>query len=93
MDAYLIDTRAIRGLSGSPVFLAFGTTRSIGGILLNQFQKVYLLGLVHGQYIAKGEDLNLGIEIVVPVERIVEAIKQPPITGKEKVLENKVGNG
>ena len=93
MDAYLIDTRSIRGLSGSPVFLAFGTTRSVGGIVLNHFQKVYLLGLVHGQYIAKGEGLNPGIEIVVPVERIVEAIKQPAIADKEKALENKVGSG
>jgi len=91
MDAYLIDTRAIHGLSGSPVFLAFGTTRSVGGILLNQFQKVYLLGLVHGQYIVKGEDLNLGIEIVVPVERIVETIKQPAIADEEKELENRAG--
>lgn len=89
MGAYLIDTRAIRGLSGSPVFVALGTTRSVGGILLNQFQKVYLLGLVHGQYVVKGENLNLGIEIVVPVERIVEAIRQPAIADEEKELESR----
>jgi hypothetical protein len=71
MAAYLIDTRSIRGLSGSPVFVVLGTTRTVSGLPNRQFQRFFLLGLVHGHFKLSTE-VNLGIEIVVPVEKIVE---------------------
>ena len=76
IDAYLIDTRSIRGLSGSPVFVALGTTRTVSGLPMTTFQRFFLLGLVHGQYKLPTESLNLGIEIVVPVEKISQIIEQ-----------------
>jgi hypothetical protein len=76
MDAYLIDTRSIRGLSGSPVFVALGTTRTVSGLPNRQFQRFFLLGLVHGHFQLANEELNLGIQIVVPVAKIVPVIEQ-----------------
>ena len=73
MDAYLIDTRSIRGLSGSPVFVVLGTTRTVSGLPNRQFQRFFLLGLVHGHFKLSTE-ANLGIEIVVPVGKIAEVV-------------------
>src|SRR5258707_7203642 len=75
--AYLIDTRSIRGLSGSRVFVALGTTRTVSGLPMTTFQRFFLLGLVHGHYKLSTEPLNLGIEIVVPVGKIAQVIEQP----------------
>jgi hypothetical protein len=83
IDAYLIDTRSIRGLSGSPVFVALGTTRTVSGLPMMKFQKFFLLGLVHGQYKLPTESLNLGIEIVVPVEKIAEVIDHSAAENKK----------
>jgi hypothetical protein len=74
IDAYLIDTRSIRGLSGSPVFVALGTTRTVSGLPNRRFQRFFLLGLVHGHFASATESVNLGIEIVVPVEKIAQVI-------------------
>lgn len=74
MDAYLIDTRSIRGLSGSPVFVVLGTTRTVSGLPNRQFQRFFLLGLVHGHFKLSTE-ANLGIEIVVPVGKIAEVVE------------------
>jgi hypothetical protein len=76
IDAYLIDTRSIRGLSGSPVFVALGTTRTVSGLPNRQFQRFFLLGLVHGHFQLENEELNLGIQIVVPVGKIIPVIEQ-----------------
>jgi hypothetical protein len=74
MNAYLIDTRSIRGLSGAPVFVVLGTTRTVSGLPNRQFQRFFLLGLVHGHFHLVEEELNLGIQIVVPVEKVAEMI-------------------
>lgn len=53
IEAYLIEARSIGGLSGSPVFLNFGITRSIQGQIKNSNSGkpiYYLLGLVHGHF-------------------------------------------
>jgi hypothetical protein len=52
IDAYLIEARSIGGISGSPVFVNLGVTRSIGGTVKHSQRGpiFYLLGLVHGHY-------------------------------------------
>jgi hypothetical protein len=61
IDAYLIEARSIGGLSGSPVLLNLGHTRSIGG-KIKQWQSsdpaFYLLGLIHGHYDDSADELD-----------------------------------
>lgn len=63
VDAYLIETRSIGGLSGSPAFVHLPAIRTIDGKTNLRTQKqifqVYLLGLVHGHFDV--EDLNLDV--------------------------------
>jgi hypothetical protein len=80
MRAYLIESRSIGGLSGSPVFVR--EPREVGFGLLR------LLGVVHGHWDippeAKNDGLdfavnvasavNMGIAIVTPAERILEVL-------------------
>jgi hypothetical protein len=92
MRAYLIESRSIGGLSGSPVFLNLGQV----SVLNNQVkfmhgQLHYLMGLVHGHYdtlaseVASAETaqldlanakINAGIAIVVPVSDIRAVIDE-----------------
>lgn len=69
IDAYLIESRSIRGLSGSPVFVSMGGTRLLFGppnsgdvpnvILHTTFGKFfYLLGLISAHYDMKNSDFD-----------------------------------
>ena len=52
---YLIEARSFGGLSGSPVFVQLGTTRTVDGIIKYASQPVfYLMGLMEGHW----ESLN-----------------------------------
>jgi hypothetical protein len=86
IDAYLIEARSIGGLSGSPVFLYAGQHSRDGKVLLGRSQ-FFLLGLMQGHFDSEAmrrdviadislgrESINMGIGIVVPVEKIVEVI-------------------
>lgn len=93
IDAYLIEVRSIGGLSGSPVFLHTGTSRTVHVAGANPFRRgpvFYLLGLMHGHFgasraendstiedVVTQEKINYGIGIVVPVEKIFEVLMQP----------------
>ena len=53
MEAYLVEVRSIGGLSGSPVFVHLGITRSLDGKLKigdSRNPKIFLLGLMHGHW-------------------------------------------
>jgi hypothetical protein len=90
IEAYLIEARSIGGLSGSPVFVHFGHHRRIEGQIKKAGSEMYfLLGLIHGHYdikvgrseiIPEGQEateaINMGIAIVVPVDRILEVVDQ-----------------
>lgn len=90
IDAFLVETRSIGGLSGSPVFVYTGSMRLIGNTnLMGGGNRFYWLGLMHGHWSieAPGHDdltkdafenerVNMGIAIVVPVSRILEVINQ-----------------
>lgn len=79
MDACLIESRSIGGLSGSPVFVI---------VPEKEGTKFYLLGLIHGHWEKDGvEDsislddadkagINVGIAIVTPAWKIFEVMEQ-----------------
>jgi len=88
-------------LSGSPVFIDFGTMRSTGGrIQIGGAAQYGLLGLIHGHF-DSGEQLvdvldttdsdkriNTGIAIVVPYYKIQEVLNQEcQIEIRKKALE------
>jgi hypothetical protein len=53
MDAHLIESRSIGGLSGSPVFLNLGVVRQMGGQILHKAGTgpgSFLLGMTHGHF-------------------------------------------
>jgi hypothetical protein len=90
MEAYLIESRSIGGLSGSPVFVNPGLIRMIGGKLKTgtpnpPYPSIFhLLGLMHGHFDVEmmpttltREAINMGIAVVPPVWKILEVIDQP----------------
>ena len=94
MEAYLIEARSIGGLSGSPVFVNLGTSRLKDGQvhLSTRRYNFHLLGLMHGHWDVPllevdgtSEDsvgqrkVNMGIGIVVPAKKILEALEHPMI--------------
>lgn len=96
MDAYLIESRSIGGLSGSPVFvIQHGYDKEL--LKKGRFERpLYLLGLMHGHWYTQpnkiedlgtldvGEQVNMGIAIVVPAKRIWEVLNQPELVEMRK---------
>lgn len=81
LDAYLIEARSTGGLSGSPVFLHAGFTRWVKDDVQHSTSNApfFLLGLIHGHWDESDDDqrrVNMGIALVVPVEKILEILKQ-----------------
>ena len=88
VEAYLVEVRSIGGLSGSPVFLWLNDVwrvvpNSGREDLPEDFGSDMFLGLVHGHYdaqvspeLASRETVNMGISIVIPAQRIREAVEQ-----------------
>jgi len=89
MDAYLVESRSIGGLSGSPVFYDVYAAKDahVGdNRILRTMVKFRLLGVMHGHFDfpdvapdAVVEDkervaINSGIAIVIPAEKIVEVL-------------------
>lgn len=90
IEAYLIESRSIGGLSGSPVFASLGimslaTKKSRHG-------ELFLLGIVHGHWrievrpdeyeedatsLPIEEMVNMGIAIVTPAYKVLELLEQP----------------
>jgi hypothetical protein len=101
MDGYLVETRSIGGISGSPVFVNLGALRARNtNIILGAGPWFYLLGLMHGRWDMKHlapimfeidsdylkQPLNSGIAIVVPVDKILEVINQPELAARRDTL-------
>ena len=95
IDAYLVEARSTGGISGSPVFLHLGGGRTGSGGFSITTPTYYLLGMVHGHFdepdaVAdvveddlSSEKINMGIGIVVPVDKILEVLAHPEIVEKE----------
>lgn len=90
MKGYLVESRSIGGLSGSPVFVYTDRpiTRSTPTGSISE-RRVLWLGFIHGHYdvpfpaedtlvedVTKDEAINMGIAIVVPSIKVVEMIRQ-----------------
>ncbi len=92
-DMYLIESRSIGGLSGSPVFVQHPVIRVEEGQVkynLDGVKPTYFLGLIHGHFDIKlgmdsfvpdfaNQSVNRGIAMVVPAQKILETIHQPKI--------------
>jgi len=89
MVSYLTEARSIGGLSGSPVFVdIYGSLRRAPFHFTEEGgAQFFLLGLVHGHYDEEdvsGDEVvddglqktkvNMGIAVVIPVERIFEVL-------------------
>ena len=103
MEAYLIESRSLGGLSGSPVFLNLGMLRIFGGRATlapgrNRPDAGFLLlGMVYGHYRERArridqteEMINAGIAIVVPIKYVVEAITQSEEDALRKNIEQQL---
>jgi hypothetical protein len=98
MDAYLIESRSIGGLSGSPVFVNLGLVRH-GQLSSTGLPIFYLMGIVHGHFDVtenkigdlnpvaddglSSTSVNMGIAIVVPINKMLEVLNQPSVKEKE----------
>jgi hypothetical protein len=103
IEAYLIESRSIGGLSGSPVFVYLGNWRLIDKKWRQASGFTFtLLGLMHGHWdideadidvsipdTNKQRSINMGMAIVIPVEKILETIKQPILLKKQRELIDK----
>lgn len=92
MQGILIEARSIGGLSGSPVFLNLGASRSTAGVFtISSGNTFFLLGAIHGHFDVDAtriddalpiEDersssaVNTGIAIVTPYHNIERVVRE-----------------
>ncbi|MGA8149732.1 MAG: hypothetical protein WB952_02050 [Terriglobales bacterium] len=105
IEAYLIESRSIGGLSGSPVFVR--NTVNLQGLKDGSGQPLsaaitsntfYFLGSVIGHWdqpgpqdvISQVEAVNMGIAPIVPAQKIVETINHPELVEMRKQWDEKV---
>lgn len=81
IEAYLIETKSIGGLSGSPVFACLSTDTPQGHDIPSRNRHFYLLGLIHGHL---GKPDNFGISVVVPATKIMEVLNAPKCESDRK---------
>ncbi len=98
LAAYLVESRSIGCLSGSPVFVDTLWNAKRGPFEQSEgLSQFLLIGLVHGHYDEAGafsnEDLaddglqttnvNMGISVVIPIERVLEVLEKFSDSEKE----------
>jgi len=104
IDAYLMESRSIGGLSGSPVFIKRPplSHRQEQFMLTGGGNAFYLLGMVQGHFDIESDRMdavseedvgsgriNTGIGVVIPVERIIETINQSDLQHqREEIVQN-----
>lgn len=90
IEAYLIESRSIGGLSGSPVFVYLRGLKVVNNTIEMKRDSFFWLGLMHGHWelpstkqdtvvedkVSK-EAINMGIGIVVPATKILELYYSP----------------
>lgn len=101
IEAYLIEARSIKGLSGSPVFVLKPTGLQLGEYtVLRSNMNIHFMGLIHGHWdLEPGESVdiedseggndsvNIGIAIVIPAKKILETVNQPKLVQWRDVQE------
>jgi len=101
MEAYLIESRSIGGLSGSPVFVYNASDLQWDGKV--GLQSIYWLGLIHGHWDVfgqqtddliedmVGEKINTGVSIVTPALKVMEIINQPKfVEERKRIIEKSI---
>ena len=90
IEAYLVESRSVGGLSGSPVFVDVGHYRSVNRRLEPRptgNMMMYLLGIMNGHWDAPKEAaavddgisteyVNMGIAVVTPIDKLLKVIEQ-----------------
>jgi len=92
IEAYLIESRSVGGLSGSPVFVDVGTYQVVDNV--RRYRQgdgpvLYLLGVINGHWDALVENattvddgltsteyVNMGIALVTPIDKVLNVIHQ-----------------
>ena len=102
--AYFVEVRSIAGLSGSPVFVHMAPLRVMadGEVRRSEKRTHYFLGVMQGHHVSQDPtdvaspddytpgDMNTGIGVVIPAERIIEVIDLPVLrTEREMIAEKK----
>lgn len=105
IEAYLVESRSIGGLSGSPVFVDLRGQRA--GKLTVGGQSFLLLGVMQGHWdhygdlpeydLASDEDeerrrVNMGIAIVVPIQKVLETLDHPDLLARRRQEESVEGD-
>jgi hypothetical protein len=103
MDVYLAEGRSIGGLSGSPVFIRQTVNLMLKGedgsdIPFAGLGQLYLLGMMHGHWelpasFTKGENaeaVNMGISMIVPIDKINEIIYSPEMIAMRGEVEQEL---
>lgn len=90
IEAYLVESRSVGGLSGSPVFVDVGLLRIVNNVRQyreGQGASLYLLGVVNAHWDApvgstavegdlSTEMVNMGIAVVTPIYKVLEVIQR-----------------
>jgi hypothetical protein len=108
MEAVLIDQRSLGGMSGSPVFVRETAEqhglpwRDGKQRILHAGGSYFLLGLMHGHWKVDPTDLDaadpdkgdfpIGMSIVVPAQKIADALNQPALKGEREAHEVELRN-
>src|ERR1700688_1199535 len=98
IDAYLVETRSIGGLSGSPVFFYFDGGLTRYGKVVSPKAHFFLLGVVQGHYDAqvslddsvfddRKEKVNMGVGIVIPATKLLEMLESDEVQRARDVEE------
>lgn len=88
ITAYLVESRSVGGLSGSPVWVDTGEWRNVNGVLQRRgpgSTAGYLLGIMNGHWDARidstamddsppVEFVNMGVAVVTPVDKLISLI-------------------
>jgi hypothetical protein len=90
IDAYLVESRSVGGLSGSPVFVDVDLLRNVGNV--REYRRsvqptLYRLGVMNAHRNAPAESVmiegdlstemvNMGIAVVTPIDKVFNVIDQ-----------------
>jgi hypothetical protein len=98
-EMYLVESRSIGGLSGSPVFVRQTVHMDIKGIDLPVAGtgKIHFLGLNHGHWELPSsfgnKDLNAGIAAVTPAQKIIDILERQELVDIRKKYDQEIEKG
>jgi hypothetical protein len=103
IEAYLIESRSVGGLSGSPVFVDVGMFKGANQDGPRQYRTagpgMYLIGVMHGHWRAPLEDVkvddgisteyvNMGIAVVTPIDELLSLFDESPYKRRLEAVAN-----